>query len=219
MKLRDIITGKNNVDYNAENMQEIEINNMAYKTDSGFNHYSPKGIIGLAFGAENQYNKIIAKSILDGIDYWDKVDFESEDFEKPKEIPVYVQTEIGNCLDKQDFKDYKNFGETYEEDEEVSGVSSKVSTKDILEEIKKDMDKDIDEEDPLMAYFAHPAHIYRVMEIGRKVGISGKAFIPKNVVWPENDPQEWVRNPKDWKKREFMGRVHHWILGWVPREL
>jgi hypothetical protein len=69
-----------------------------------------------------------------------------------------------------------------------------------------------------VVFVAHPAHVYRVQEIGKKVGLEGGVFIPEEVVWPIDDLQEWVRNPESWGKRERLVRAHHWLKGWVPRE-
>jgi hypothetical protein len=206
MRLRDILFGKNAIEYEDSSIRNFKVNGADYRVSDIFNDVAPSAFAAQAFGAGTEYNQIIAKSILDA----------KELFEK--EIPIYVQTEIGDLLKYQGEKNYTSFGEVYEEGESASKMVSKVSTLDILKQVKEDMEKkEVDITN--IAYFAHPGHIYRVMEIGRKIGLKGGVFIPKDVAWPENDAQPWVRNPKSWKKREFIARCHHWLLGWVPREI
>ena len=205
MRLRDILFGKNATDYEDSSVRNFRVNETNYRVSDIFNDVAPSVFAAQAFGAGTEYNQIIAKSILDA----------KELFER--DVPIYVQTEIGDLLKYQGEKDYIAFGDVYEEGESAKMIS-KVSTLDILKQVKEDLqDKNIGVEN--IAYFAHPGHIYRVMEIGRKIGLKGGVFIPEEVVWPENDAQQWVRNPKDWKKREFKARCHHWLLGWVPREI
>jgi hypothetical protein len=203
MKLEEIF--KNLVDY-EKSTKKIKINEKDYRITPVFKKKTPKAFVGLAFGSGKRYNQILGDSILDAKKYFKK-------FSK-KTIPIFVQTEIGNFLKKE--KSVYTFGETYKKGES-SKVISKVDSYEILRQISEKMDElSVSKKDVL--YFAHPSHVYRVQEQGKIFGIKGGVFIPERIVWPEKDPQWWVQNPENWKKREKMGRLFLWLTGKIKRE-
>lgn len=201
MRLRDILS--NLEDYSSSNLIELKFKGIDYKISDCFENQTPGALIVQAFGSEDQYNEILARDVLNLREC-----FRSE-------ILAFVQTEVGNLLKSE--REIINFGEIYKNGES-SKVLSKVTSYELLKEIKNKIDeKNLDAKN--VCYFAHPGHVYRVMEIGRKNNLEGGCFIPSKVVWPDKDPQKWVRSSEAWKKRELMTRVHHWMLGHVPREL
>jgi hypothetical protein len=67
-----------------------------------------------------------------------------------------------------------------------------------------------------LLYVAHPAHLHRVMAVGRKLGMNGTPFVEKEVHWSSpDDRQKWTRGPKRWAMREVLTRVHHKIKGYT----
>jgi len=199
MKLENLF--KNVVDYN-EPVKKVKINRRIYRLTPKYKKKIPKAFIGMAFGSGKEYNKILAESINDAKKYY------------KKEIPVFAQTEVGNFLKKE--KSVYTFGETYKKGES-SKVLSKIDSYEILRQISEKMDElSVSKKDVL--YFAHPSHVYRVQEQGKIFGIKGGVFIPERIVWPEKDPQWWVQNPENWKKREKMGRLFLWLTGKIKRE-
>lgn len=202
MRLRDILS--NLEDYSSPNLIEFKFKGIDYKISNCFEKKTPEALIVQAFGSENQYNEILARDVLNA-----KELFKSE-------IPTFVQTEVGNLLGKEN--GIVNVGETYGKEEKVSKVFSKVKSYEIMREIKKEMNqKKFDTKN--VCYLAHPGHIYRVMEIGRKNNLEGGCFIPSEVLWPDKDPQKWVRSAEKWKFQEKLARYHHWMFGKVLREL
>ena len=199
MKLRDITK-------NLENFKENEINVIVnrrhYKMSRRFNYETPSLFLGQAFGAGKEYNEIIAQSMNDARDYFQK------------DIPVYTQLEIA---ESQTINNAKVFGIAYDYGEKA-GIKSKINSFTLIKDMKEEINQEGLDSTKIL-YFAHPGHIFRVIEIGKKQGLEGGVFIPEKVIWPENDLQSWVRNPKVWKKREILARTHHWITGKFKREL
>lgn len=204
MKLKDIVQNKNVLDYEESDFIKYSIDAKRYRISSKFNENLPSAFIGQAFGAGKEYNKILAQSIIDAKKFF------------AKDIPIYVQTEIGDCLAEKGEINYTSFGETYQKGE-TSRAKSKIDTKGILEETRKHINENgLDPKKVL--YFAHPAHIFRVMEVGKNIGLEGGVFIPEHITWPIQDSQKWVNGPKEWSKREKLARIHHWLFGYIKRE-
>lgn len=202
MRIRDI--GKNLLDYNMS-FEEATIEGRAYRFSPSFADKAPEILTGQAFGSSDDYNKILAQSILD-----------AQKFFGVENAPVYVQKEIGKFLEEGvDSDNLHQFGITYDEGES-SVVLSKYDTSDFFRDASKGIELE-NASHKNLAFFAHPAHVYRVMEIGKKFGLEGGVFLPKEVTWPSEDPQPWVRGEKPWVPRELLARAHHWALGYVPR--
>ena len=189
---------KNLTEYN-ENLGIIEINGRSYRIKTDTN---PSVILGQSFGAnydENSYNQILAESVIDARKYFGN------------DLAVIAQSEIGECLNKYGEFRYHSIGEVYENDEN-STIVSKIDSQGVLLQAKEVLKKrNLDKEKVI--YIAHPAHIYRVMKIGEKIGFNGAPFIPEIVCWPSEDLQPWVRSPYLWVPREIATRVHHKIKG------
>lgn len=200
MRLKDIT--KSLTDYEGST-KKINVNGRTYRISPDFVEKSPNAFVGQSFGAGEECNRILAKSIEDARDYYNK------------EIPIFAQTEIGNFL-RGKISDCYLFGATYEGGES-SQVVSKVDSFNILKQMRLSMDKLKISKEPSL-FFVHPAHMYRVVDQGRIFGIKGGVFITEEVYWPMNDPQKWVRNQKEWKKREIVGRLVLWLTGKVKRE-
>ena len=206
MRLRDILRGKNATNYEGEDFSTEFENDKPYKVSLNFPRgSSPSALVGQAFGAGQEYNDSLAQSIIDARSYF------------KEDVPAYVQTEIGNGLKNIGGENYFSFGTIYKENEK-SETFSKISAKEIILNIKRKLIGDsLNLEN--VVYITHPALLFRAKEIGKNMGLDGGFFIPYNVTWIKNDPQKWVRDPKSWKNREIITRIHHWVSGWVPREL
>ena len=153
------------------------------------NSEEPDMFVGCAFGVGEEYNKILARTIQDGRKYFGK------------NIAAYVQSEIGCQLKEMGGKNFTS-----------SLDKGRVFTLDILKGAK-----DIGEKEEYV-FSSHPGQIFRLTEIAEKLGMGGEIFIPKEVSWPSDDLQTWVRGPEVWSRKEPLVRLQHWMFGWVPRE-
>lgn len=90
-----------------------------------------------------------------------------------------------------------------------------VTTKDVFDEAMSLMNKyEFDMQKVL--YVAHPAHVFRVMEMGRRLyGLDGEPFIESDFVYSSKDGQKFARSAGKFAVREVMARVHHKLHGWI----
>jgi hypothetical protein len=186
---------KNLTNYYGEGIQEISINNNNYKTNK---EITSSVIVAQSFGAsedKESYNFILAESIRDARKFF------------KKDLFAVVQKEIGKNLESIGETNYAIACENVEE-----GIY--VNTREILKDSRKIIwDNGLNYKSVL--YACHPAHTYRVMEIGRRLGLAGEPFIKKEITWPEQDSQYRVRSKINWIPREVLARAHHKINGIV----
>ncbi len=184
---------ENLLDY-KEPLDLINITGREYRTKSD---YHPNVIFTLAFGEneKSSYNENLALATINAKTY----------FDNPLTI---VQSNVFNFL--QDYtSDYISIGQN---NLSTRLILSKISTSDCFNLLDNILDENNLNKDKIL-YIAHPAHIYRVMEIGKKRSFFGFPFIEKEVVWPKDDEQLWIRKAYFWVPREFLCRIHHKVKG------
>ncbi len=195
---------RNITDYN-DILDSVEVGGNDYRTTLALMAKEPRALVGFAFGGD-EYNKVTAKTIVDARRYFND-----------DKIPIYVQAEVGNCLEELGIGDgLHSYGTVYGMREEASSQVSKVNAREVFGYMLPQMNRDsVPAWD--LAFFGHPAHIHRVQGIGKKMGLEGGVFLPKEVSWPKDDIQGWVRSEDAWRIREIVTRMHHIGLGWVPK--
>lgn len=184
---------KNLFGYNSEEIEEVIFDGELYRTDLDF---SPQYIVGQAFGAnydESSYNQILAQNILIARKCFDR------------DLQAIVQSEIGICLERMGETNHHTIGEIYK-DGETSKVISKIDTKGVLAKSKKILD-DLELPYDSALFIAHPYHVQRVMDRARDIGIIGRPFLKKEVTWPKQDSQPWVRSAFRFVPREIVART------------
>jgi len=199
MKWQEILG--NLTDYVNSSLEVVEVEGRKYRTDPSLD---PSAIITASFGETcglDSYNRITAQALIDA----------RKVFGKERNLDAFVEGEIGQWLDDFGEKDYTSVGYTEEESGMVySGASTDQITRKIYESyIKENYDAE------RVLSIAHPAHIFRVLEVGEVIGLGKNPFFPNEVTWLSNDPQPWVRGPGYWRPREIATRIHHKIKGLI----
>ena len=180
-------------------LTEVNVRGENYRTIPDF---EPSVIFAQAFGADTgvfSYNQRLAIATRDAREFFEQ------------DLTAIVQEEVGKCLKRIREGNFYSIGESYKEGERAK-LRSKIDTRGVLElcgEVAEKSGLDVNK----VLYIAHPLHIYRVMEIGKKLGFDGEPFIEKEVHWNPEDKQPWVRSVKLWIPREILTRIHHKIMG------
>jgi len=193
---------RNLAGYNG-NLDEVKTSRGIYRTNRDT---KPSVALAQSFGAgtgADSYNYRLANAVLASREIFGE------------RLPAIVQAEVGECLENYGGSNYYIVGENdvYSEGES-SSLMSKIDTAGVLE-ASRDLIKSQGGDITNVVYVAHPAHIERVMQIGEKMGLEGIPFIEKEVVWPTNDSQKWVRSKGMWVPREIATRIHHKIKGLI----
>jgi len=190
---------QNLLSYSDEDLEDVEVNGERYLADAD---YRPEAVIGQAFGTdldEDSYNQVLAETITDAQQLYGK------------DVEVFVQEEIAECLDEELREDVFVAGEVYE-DEEDSHMVSKYSTKEMFELHHENIGREgLDPGN--VVYVSHPAHMERVKGIRDKIGFDGRPFVRSEVEWPSEDSQPWVRSPLHWGPRELAARSFRKLRG------
>ncbi|MFH1506396.1 MAG: hypothetical protein ABIE94_05420 [archaeon] len=188
----------NLTDYHDPDLSQIVVDGTSYMTLA---EYEPSVIVGLSFGAdygEGSVNASLAQSVLDAQEYFGQ------------DLQAIVQSEIGTCMSRLGEDDYVHVGENYAEGEGAA-MRSKESTGTILEYSREHMES-LNLDTGSILYVAHPAHMQRVIALGRSLGLEGQPFLG-DIGWSEDDPQLWVRNGALWLPREVVVRTYDVITG------
>jgi len=194
---------KNILDYKEKGLERKTIEGTTYRTRADI---EPSIIFGFSFGQsteEGSPNYRIARSIIDAREFYGKG------------LPTIVQSEVGECLLKLGDKNFYESDEGYKTDKRKKSLAlPQISTKQAMDNsVLMAEDKNLKKDAVL--YAAHPAHMERVMAIGKKVGLESSPFITEEVSWSSRDNQKWVRSPYLWIVREILTRIHHKIFGYV----
>jgi len=182
---------KNLRDYNYPNLNLIEIETRKYKTNLNF---PPSTIVVPAFGSSEgleSYNCTLAQSVLDARTFFNK------------NLLAIIQNLIVNSFNKKNIQNYRVACADWKEKNHPNTQQILQSFQSILEQEGLDAQR--------ILYACHPAHTYRIMEIGKQLGLTGAPFITENVSWPKQDPQKRVHSALSWIPREILVRVHHKI--------
>jgi hypothetical protein len=194
-KLTKIVT--NLTDY--EGLDDIDIGGKVYRIRDG---PAPSAILSLAFGGnmgENSYNAQLAKNACSARRYFG-------------DIPIISQAEIG--MNVQDSGSYSVGQESLYKEGEGSLVLSKTTTGEIMKQmIAKAEEIGCDLQN--VSYISHPAHAQRIEWVGEKLGIVGDPFLDKEIKWPIEESQPWVRTPHLWVPREILARIQHKLTGQI----
>ena len=174
---------ENLLGYNNSFLNGIDVGGIEYRTKFDF---EPKVCLGLAFGTSG-YNGRLAETIFDAEKYFGG-------------MKVIAQKEI---YDLSLSKNIIPVGESPKGG--VPTLKSDIGTREILE---LSLPYIIDDEKSNILFVAHPAHIYRVMKMGEKLGLQGHPFIEKKVFWSDpDDKQIWTRSPVLYAPREIAVRM------------
>ncbi len=194
MRLRDAF--RDLTDYNGSGLEEVIVRGNAYRTNAC---EQPDALFGFAFGETKvKYNDFLAKVVIDARTYF------------KNNAPLYLQPEIGDFLKDEEFYSSRRVN--------TKGRKNVFSI-DIFDDFIHDLtNKGVNIEKTNYVYVSHPAQSFRLIELGKKFGLNGSVFIPKEVKWPKETIQEWIKSPKTYRRTEFFAKVHHLMKNWVPRE-
>lgn len=186
-------------DYN-ERLDSINLKEATYKTKKGFR---PSVIVALSFGNSRDkysYNFRLAKILKDAVSITKcrKVILEEAVYQ------IFCKN-----FNQSKLKMFK-FGEHAED----SLLNSSINTREGLILTKKIIKKNKFNSKKIL-FIAHPAHIFRVLEIAKKLGLNGESFIEKKGFYPKKDGQIFARWKTTFVLREILVRIHHKILGWI----
>lgn len=62
-------------------------------------------------------------------------------------------------------------------------------------------------------FFAHPAHMERVLRTAEKFDLAGQPFVEKHVTWNPEELGDNTISAKKWGRYEFLVRIHHKLTG------
>ncbi len=184
---------ENLLNYNEE-LDEVLVNSTVYRTKWD---YFPSCAIGFSFGTSS-CNPRLATTMVDSQNYFG-------------EMKMMAQADIFQHYMNRFDDDITCLGKTTTQ---TSDFESQITTRDVLELAVKEMEKrDINKNNVL--YVAHPAHVYRVMKMGEKLGLKGVPFIEKEVFWSigPDEGQIWTTSPSKYIGRELAARAILMKLG------
>ncbi len=194
---------RNLLNYESKGLEDLYLNGVGYRTQ---HEAKPTCIIGLGFGesaGEGSVDRYLAYAVRDAREYYGKG------------LPALVQADIGKELKSIGESNFYSIGPSYDPDSKSSLIMpSKISSKKVIDDsITKAQEAGIDTSSVL--YISHPAHMERVLAIGKKDGLYGSPFITAKVVWNKEDNHKWTRSPSRWLIREILTRIHHMLFGYA----
>jgi len=189
---------KNMLDYSHSSLAEIVVSDKKYRTVSA---EKPSVIVGASFGTTS-CNMRLAEAVYDARIYFNP------------ELPAIVQKGIfDNYINMHGI--HKTISVGTDTDRDISKVVSEVNTRGVLSLARDVIDANYLDRGKLL-YVAHPAHMQRVIEVGKKLGLNGVPFLESDVQWSDRDDRErWTISPARWALREIFARVHHRIKGYT----
>lgn len=162
-------------------------------------------IMGLAFGGRETYaTKRLAINAQD-----------AQIFGEGFELPLIAQWAILVNMERikpTDFSiDSQTVGSAPREAQMTTRQAMEIARDYVVSEFGRDSLKSA-------LYVAHPAHMERVIAIGKKLDFRGIPFVDKEVIW--NTGQESLGagatvSPQKWRRRELVTRAHHLLKGWT----
>jgi len=189
MKIKEMFKGLYN--YKSLNQTALQINKTTYNVPIDFR---PSFIIGFSFGksiTEDSPNSSLSRAILDAQTYYGG-------------IPVIAQRDIYECFKNNSISHIFPVCKPVSKD---TLLGTDVSTEDVIDEARAIInDRDLDIERAL--FVAHPAHIFRVLEMAQKEGIFGQPFIEEEAIYSPRDGQKFVRGPNLYAIRELAVRAY-----------
>lgn len=190
-------------DYKDTRLEELDIGDSSYKAVPEF---EPETITLPAFGADtniDSYNQILAQTARDANDFYEE------------DMNVIAQAEVAECLEHNNYDEqFENVHSLFEVSEQ-SNLQSDYSTANFAQEVNEIMLQE-DYDTRKVLFTAHNAHMGKFLHAVEEVGLEGEPFMRKDLVWPENDSQKWVRNSENWKYREIVSRAGQWSYFNVP---
>ncbi len=178
-------------------LEKIMVDGRAYRTV----HHEPTVIIGAAFGTTS-CNERLAQSAKDAREYFGKT------------LPAILQKEIFDFYSLNFGADNTYFVGT-DDNKGASLVKSEIDTRGVLQGAQAIMNH-LELDSGKVLYVAHPAHMQRVMDVGKKLGLKGEPFVENRVRWSDAyDRQRWTTSSPKWALRELLARAHHKYKGYV----
>ncbi len=183
---------KNMLDYSHGSLTEIVAADRKYRAIPAEKR---SVIVGTAFGTTS-CNERLADTV-----YGARMHFDPE-------LPAILQKEIFDRY-VQLYGVHKTISVGTDNNKDISTVVSEIDTKGVLSIARDIIDENYLDRERLV-YVAHPAHMQRVIEVGKKVGLSGVPFLEQEVQWSNSDDrQRWTISATRWFFRELLARVHH----------
>ncbi len=193
---------RNLTDYNDSLLARVEIGDRMYNTKIPL---EGEYLLGLAFGGrETHATQSLARSAIDAR----KI--------SEKNLPLIAQWAILVNIPKIRFDDYSIDSET----KGSAPYEASLNTREVMERARQFIIEEHGQNSLKHAiYLAHPAHMERVIGIGKKLDFQGIPFVDADIVgW--NTGQEHLGagatvSPSKWLKRELVTRLNHIIKGWM----
>jgi hypothetical protein len=182
--------------YDDDSLETLAIRERKYRLNP---HVQPSAIVAASFGTTS-CNERLADAVNDARRLYNQ------------DLFAVMQWEVFSAyLRKYSARDTKCVGG----EQQGGAVFSQLDTRGVLSLAKEDLSSCGIALDNLL-YVAHPAHMHRVMAVGRKLGMNGTPFVEQDIYWSEpHDRQKWTRGPKRWAMREVLTRAHHKIKGYT----
>jgi len=187
----------NILSYDRKGLDLIEIRGTKYLTKRDL---EPDVIVVLSFGTSN-CNKNLSECIISARKHF------------RKDILVIIQSDIAKPEGgKAKEPNVHSVGELTSKNDAL--YISEVTTRDILvlaEEIIKEKHKNPKK----VLFIGHQAHMQRILDIARGLGLYGAPFMEEKIIWGDSDENQlWVRSPWLWFPRELLTRIHHKLNGY-----
>jgi len=159
------------------------------------------GVVSASFGTTS-CNERLARAAYDARCYFNP------------EMPAILQREIFDNYVRMHGV-YRTMSVGTDNDKDISRVVSEIDTRGVLQITRDILDANF--LDPKkVVYIAHPAHMHRVIDVGKKLGLYGVPFFEQEVEWSDaDDRQRWTISPARWALREVFARIHHRIKGYT----
>ncbi len=189
---------ENLLNYSHDSLVSFSVDGRPYK---GVLERDRSAIVGASFGTTS-CNERLARAAYDARCYFNP------------EMPAILQKEVFDNYVRMHGV-YRTMSIGTDSNKDISSVVSEVDTREVLTVVREVLDANF--LDPKkVVYVAHPAHMHRVIAVGKKLGLYGVPFFEGEVRWSDaDDRQRWTISPARWALREIFARVHHKLKGYM----
>ncbi len=189
---------ENLLDYSHKSLVSFSIGDRPYK---GVLEHGRSAIVGASFGTTS-CNERLARTAYSARCYFNS------------ELPAILQKEIFDNYVRMHGV-YRTMSVGADNNKDISRVVSELDTRGVLTVARDVLDANF--LDPKkVVYVAHPAHMHRVIAVGKKLGLYGVPFFEQEVQWSDpDDRQRWTISPARWALREVFARIHHNCKGYM----
>ncbi len=189
---------ENLLNYSHKSLVSFSIEGKPYR---GVLEHGRSAIVGASFGTTS-CNISLARTAYDARCYFNP------------EMPAVLQKEIFDNYVRMHGV-YRTMSVGMDNNKNISSVVSEIDTRGVLTVVREVLDANF--LDPKkVVYVAHPAHMQRVIDVGKKLGLYGVPFFEQEVQWSDpDDRQRWTISPARWALREVFARVQHKLKGYM----